>query len=359
MKKLKTSFCILFLCMMVNTLTVYAEDREVGIGGGITFKGSADIGPAPSPPQNTDKISNNGPSLPQTGQKSDMVLPSAGCGILLFAGWLVLVKNDEIVYKEVYINNIKILEEKNMKCSKKLVAFALAATMLFGNAIGASAANQGGTTTENKITFQSGGGSDVTPPADPEKPDITISPDPDKEKPTGNIGELRLDVVPVFDFGTQDITTTAKSYFAILPVDAVSREKVPYYVQVTDVRGTGAGWSLTAKMTSQFSDGTNLLAGAKIDLSNITSKAQTGSTAPSGLFEGTLEYDEVNDSTVKIATAAVNEGMGVTTIRFGDTARNGDTPTADESVKLTIPASTQVYANTYKATIKWTLGATP
>jgi len=246
-----------------------------------------------------------------------------------------------------------------MKCNKKVLAFTLAATMLFGNVISVFADDMDESTTDNKITFESGGGKETTPPVDPEDPDVTITPDPDKEKPTDNTGELRLDVVPIFDFGTQQITTNTKNYFAELPVESVSSEEIPYYVQVTDVRGTGAGWSLTAKMTSQFSDGTHALTGAKINLSNVASEAQSGTTAPSGTYDGTLEYDAVDDTSVKIASAAVNEGMGVSAVRFGDTARYGNTLSADESVELTIPGEVQVYANTYKATIQWTLGATP
>jgi len=243
-----------------------------------------------------------------------------------------------------------------MKCSKKLVVFTLAAVMMFGNVVGVFAADTDVSVSENKITFKAGGG-DATDPVDPEKPDNPV--DPDKEDPTGNTGDLRLDVVPVFDFGTQKITSNDKSYFAELPVDAMSSDEIPYYVQVTDVRGSGAGWSLTAKMTDQFSDGTNALAGAEINLVNVASEAQTGTTAPSGTYDGVLKYDAVNDTSVKLASAAVNEGMGVSAVRFGDTVRYGSTLTADKSVELTIPGSTQVYANTYKATIKWTLGATP
>lgn len=245
-----------------------------------------------------------------------------------------------------------------MKPSKKVVAFALAATMLFGNVAGVLAADQDVDSSDNKITFESGGGGDVTNPVDPEDPDTEVDPD-EKEDPTGNTGELRLDVVPVFDFGTKKITTGEKEYSAELPVDATSTEEIPYYVQVTDVRGTGAGWSLTAKLTDQFTDGTHTLDGATIALANVASEAQTGTTAPTSTTDGSLEYDAVNDKSIKIASAAANEGMGVSAVRFGDTARYGSTLTADDSVKLTIPGTTQVYANTYKATIKWTLGATP
>jgi len=243
-----------------------------------------------------------------------------------------------------------------MKRSKKVVAFTLAATMLFGNVVSVFAADGDVDSTNNKITFKSGDGYEVTDPVDPEDPDVNITPDPEKEKPTGNTGELRLDVVPAFDFGTQEITTKDKSYDAELPVEA-GGDKVPYYVQVTDVSGTGEGWKIKAKLTDQFSDGTHELNGAAIILSNVAAESQTGTVVPSSVNSGTLQND---GSSLKIAAAQANEGMGVTAVRFGDTPRDGRTSdTAKESVNLTIPAETQVYKSTYKATIKWTLEATP
>ena len=245
--------------------------------------------------------------------------------------------------------------------SKKLaaaLAFTLASTMVFGSAMGVLAADMDVSESDNKITFQSGGG-EPTDPIDPEKPEKEIDPD-EKEKPTGNTGDLRLDVVPVFDFGTEKITTGAKSYNALLPTE--SGTEIPYYAQVTDFRGTGEGWSLYAKMTSQFSDGTHTLNGAAIALSNVAADADAtvGTTAPGTTFNGALEYDAVSGGTlIKLASAAVNEGMGTSAVRFGDTARYGSTLTADKSVSLTIPAATLIYANEYKATIQWTLAATP
>jgi len=250
-----------------------------------------------------------------------------------------------------------------MKSSKKLAAataFALAATMMLSSAMGVWSADTDISVSENKITFDTGGGT-VTPPVDPEDPDKEIEPD-GKEVVTDNKGSLRLDVVPAFDFGTQQITagTENKKYNAELPKDQTLDEAVPYYAQVTDVRGIGAGWRLSAKMTSQFSDGTNTLTGAKIKLKNVAAKAQAGTTAPGTTWSGDLVYDaQSGGSILYLASAAVNEGMGVSAVRFGNTDRDGGALTANESVELEIPADTQIYKTTYKATIQWTLGATP
>lgn len=104
MKKLNCIFCMLFLCMMVSTWTVSADDSSFDGGAGIKFEGSADIEPTPTPtgtPSVTGKPSGTGTgsasggktSLPQTGQRADQILPAAGCAILMFAGWRLMVKN--------------------------------------------------------------------------------------------------------------------------------------------------------------------------------------------------------------------------------------------------------------------------
>lgn len=96
MKKLNRIFYMLFLCMMVSTLTVYADDRSFDGGGGVTFEGSMDVTVTPTPgstPQDTggtkdkDTASSGKSSLPQTGQRANQVLPAAGCGVLLLVCW--------------------------------------------------------------------------------------------------------------------------------------------------------------------------------------------------------------------------------------------------------------------------------
>ncbi|MGL6197565.1 MAG: WxL domain-containing protein [Lachnospiraceae bacterium] len=263
---------------------------------------------------------------------------------------------------------------------KAVIAFAFAATMMLSSVMGVAAAdpvepdpNTDISVSDNKITFQTGGGGEATGPVDPEKPDESVVLDEVndvRERITDNRGELRLDVVPVFDFGTQNNTVGEKIYSAVLPKDLTTSEKdpnIPYYVQVTDLRGTGAGWTLSAKMTSQFTDtASHSLDGATIDFTNTAAASKTGTVAPTTVTTASqLYYTTANNAgggnLVVIAQAATNEGMGVSAIRFGDTARHNDaqTVTADKSVKLTIPATTQVYSSKYNATIQWTLTVGP
>jgi len=246
-----------------------------------------------------------------------------------------------------------------MKKRNMIIAAALAATMVFGSAVGVMAAvdtDLNVSESDNKIKFDGGGG-EPTDSVDPEKPDEKIIPD-EKEKETENTGPLRLDCVPIFDFGTQKITTEEKTYDAAIPYDTMGQDPVPYYVQVTDVRGTGAGWRLSAKMTKQFTDSNgHTLKGATIALSNVAVLSQKEAIVPGSVSDGTLEYDADNDKTIQLASAAVGEGMGVSSIRFGDEDLPGQN--ADKSVQLTVPANGTIYKDTYTATILWTLAETP
>lgn len=108
---------MLFLCVMVSTLTVYADDRDFDSGGGITFKGSADTEPTPTAaPSGTGKQSGTtpgrNPSLPQTGQEAAAVLPTAGCAILFFTGWLVVVKRRRNEPARIKIRKENVLPEQ-------------------------------------------------------------------------------------------------------------------------------------------------------------------------------------------------------------------------------------------------------
>lgn len=103
MKKFKKRiFCIFFLCMMAGTLTVYADDRDVDSGAGISFEGSIEATETPQTtgtPGGTGKTGGSGTttgsksSLPQTGQETNMLLPATGCMMLILIGWCFVEKN--------------------------------------------------------------------------------------------------------------------------------------------------------------------------------------------------------------------------------------------------------------------------
>jgi hypothetical protein len=103
---------------------------------------------------------------------------------------------------------------------------------------------------------------------------------------------------------------------------------------VTDARGTGAGWHITAQ-ASQFSNAgaTRSLAAGSLEMSEPTVAAD-GTTSPDpGVEAGPYTVD---NGPVSIASAALNEGMGV--YDFSAT-----------TLTLALPADT--YADTYLSTV--------
>ena len=100
-------------------------------------------------------------------------------------------------------------------------------------------------------------------PLDPEDPKEPLDPDdpnnPDDE-PTGNDGPLSLDYVSSIDFGTQKVIINKEQTY--------ESTSLKPFIQITDNRGTGAGWKVTAA-ASPFNDGTkDTLSGAKITFNN-------------------------------------------------------------------------------------------
>ncbi|MDN8763564.1 WxL domain-containing protein, partial [Staphylococcus aureus] len=66
---------------------------------------------------------------------------------------------------------------------------------------------------------------------------------------------LSIDYGSKFKFGTQKISTADQTYYAA-PDEMKDGSKKPTYVQVTDKRGTLAGWKLTLSQPEQFKTAT-------------------------------------------------------------------------------------------------------
>lgn len=145
-------------------------------------------------------------------------------------------------------------------------------------------------TSEATVSFT---GDDTTPtkPLDPTDPGDPTNPG------TGSAGPLSLDYVSNFDFGTNQIPSSTQTYTA----------KAQYpRVQVTDKRGTGAGWEVQANISPIASADDETLKGANIILVSrevVTSPGNT-STKPT-TSDITLK---ANDQTVFSATK--DTGMG-------------------------------------------------
>ncbi|WP_254558779.1 WxL domain-containing protein, partial [Salmonella enterica] len=69
------------------------------------------------------------------------------------------------------------------------------------------------------------------------------NPDGSKPNPGGN-GSLTIDFASSFDFGNHKISNKDQTYLAKAQKYFDSEVLTPNYVQVTDRRGTFAGWNL-------------------------------------------------------------------------------------------------------------------
>lgn len=176
----------------------------------------------------------------------------------------------------------------------------------------------------------------------PITPPVTEPVDPDGI--TGNTGPLRIDIAPSFDFGVQKINPVSQTY-PVIPGENAQSETYKILAQITDVRGTGSGWDLQARMSKVFEDvvGNHTLNGAVITLGTGTllTTLENESTTPGFVMAG---FD-LNNQFQSIMTADADEGLGPWATQL-DAA----------GTELTIPGGG--YAGSYEAEIEWVLSST-
>ena len=218
-------------------------------------------------------------------------------------------------------------------------------------------------------------------PTDPSKPVGPIDPTNPTETNPGTKGPLSLDYASSFDFGVQKITSTDKTYQA--KAQQVKKDgtviNVPNYAQVTDNRGTQAGWKLSVKQNGQFKDSKgNELAGATINITNAsvntvsldkasmvttsftldaTGASQDAMGAKAGEGAGTFVYAMGQAANISKNTAALANPANTKSF---DAAGKVEGPRFETSdVTLKVPGKSVKMADTYSTTMTWTLSDTP
>lgn len=192
---------------------------------------------------------------------------------------------------------------------------------------------------ESKSTVKTilGETTDPVAPVDPTDPNK-----PNPEVPgTGNTGPLTIDLVSSIDFGEQEIKEKEAIYNA--------KTEHPY-VQVTDRRGTGAGWTLKASI-DEFSneDKTKILKGAELSLKNGSIKSISGNVS-----EKPLGYDvNLNKDMQVIMQAGTDQGMGTWLDVFSGTKDD------NANVQLKVPAGSAKAKQNYSSVIRWELTDAP
>ncbi|EAF9307056.1 WxL domain-containing protein [Listeria monocytogenes] len=230
----------------------------------------------------------------------------------------------------------------------------------------------------------------TTPDPDPVNPD-PVDPDPvipdPTDPPVGTDG-LWILAVSDWDFGTHNVSSLSSGVLNVhaaddtistyvdangngqqdLPGEVSVTKKVTPYAQISDVRGTNTGWTLSVT-GSAFKDSSTpakTIPGAELTIPKSTvSSATSTAQAPTG-------YDSVTISMTGGAAVPVmaakdmqtatptnfndDQGMGTWTDSFGSQAVSA---TDTSKPKLSIPKNVVVADGTYQSTLTWTLSDTP
>ncbi|MFC4652305.1 WxL domain-containing protein [Lactococcus nasutitermitis] len=225
------------------------------------------------------------------------------------------------------------------------------------------------------VKFQSS--DTTTPPVNPENPDpsnpvLPSNPDGTDPQP-GTNGPLSIDFASSLTFGTQDISSSDKTYYAAaqgLKNADNSLSYVPDYVQVSDNRGTFAGWSLYVNWDGQFrrqgadassTKAGDVLTGAELTFNSGAANNLATSITPTAVSSYTLgETTGANEQLVMNATQG--RGMGTSVVEYGASSDYDGTYTSTGSkspITLSVPGSTVKAADTYTTNLTWTLSSTP
>jgi len=250
---------------------------------------------------------------------------------------------------------------------RKLCAIALVAT------IGATTVGSVSASADEKSLGSTGtvevieGVIDPTDPdsiVDPEKPtDPGIDPETPGIETNEDIKTKGIIAVSNLDFGKISVGTTSANAAAIALVDdagTATGKTRGNIVSFGDVTGNYTGYTISGKLTSQFSNGTTTLDGASITYSNAIL-----ATSGTGTIEGgaTAQKLSTEGGELKFVTANAGEGSGLWTMEFGQstdyTGTGGNPGTDATSVKLDIPTSvaSAMTLGNYTATVTWTMGA--
>lgn len=207
---------------------------------------------------------------------------------------------------------------------------------------------------------------DPTNPVDPVDPTDPVTPidptDPTGPNP-GTPGPLSIDYASSLDFGVNKISSKDEVYYAKAQTYSDKDKLTANYVQVTDNRGSSAGWSLKVKQEKQFENAKakySTLNGAEIRISdNEAVTNSVGVEAPTVSDKFTLEPGVA----VSVMDAAPGSGDSTWISRFGKVEKvseeqeNGviNSVGKNTSVVLYVPGSTPKSAVEYRSDLTWIL----
>ena len=254
-----------------------------------------------------------------------------------------------------------------MKKATVCLSVILFSSSLLGAAV-VSADDKGGSYNSNgSVTFEPN--SDPVTPVDPEKPVDPVKPidptDPEGPNP-GTKGPLSIDYASSLDFGNNKITNKDETYYANAQTfsgDHAGQYR-GNYVQISDHRGTNAGWTLTVSQQGQFKNDQaknyKVLKGTKIKFSNpVPNSNMIDSVTPPRVFEFELDPE---GATSTVMSAAAGTGVGTWVDYFGKAEPvtiNEKQVQKNKAITLFVPGSTPKEAVNYRTTLTWNLSDIP
>ncbi len=216
-----------------------------------------------------------------------------------------------------------------MKATQMSMFGLIALTGLTLNSVSALAAEAGNASTPANIVIEkgddTGGETDPIIPIDPLDP-------PAK-------GSLRIDAVSPFNFGSLKLGSASSKDIVVPSGKSVG-------IQVTDLRGSGIGWAVTAKIDDLKGKvtPTNILkASISIPKGKVSTTADGDMALPAIASALTL-----SKAAAPVMVAKKSNGLGIWSNDF-----NG----LGESVSIKVP--TNAYIDNYQGNITWSLQDAP
>ena len=219
---------------------------------------------------------------------------------------------------------------------KTVLAAALYSAILMGGTVSVHADNDTNGKSTAKIGLKQ---QDPDDPIDPIGPiDNDDTPD-NSNDPTGNTGILRVDYISNINFGEQTISGKVETYRASTP-------KLRTEAQVSDLRGSGAGWHLQVNYDTEkpgfVTTNNQVLKGAEL-------------TFPAGTTKSTQDNQSAQPvaNTVTVGNEAQNIMDATSMTGLGTWVDDMNT----QDITLKVPSGNM--QGDYTATLVWTLTDAP
>lgn len=233
---------------------------------------------------------------------------------------------------------------------------------------------------KGKVQFEAS----LIPPGivDPEIPGNIVDPGPGPSTD----GFLRIDFVSAIDFGKNKISSEDAIYDANAQLFKDETNARGNYIQVTDSRSTGAGWSIQVRQETELTSVENpndVLKGAYMSFGSSWANSTMDQEYAPTVMKDVIKIDKVG-TTYEVARAEKDHGYGTWTIEFGASAENDRglantlSPALDpagealldpnfnnkqvyknKAVNLFVPGTIEKKAVKYQTVLTWSLSELP